>query len=62
MTQIPAIGYTSVQTVASLTITSFGIPFTSNISSGFTIGLGEANKRKDRSVTFLLKQICLGIK
>ena len=38
MTQIPAIGNTSVQTAASLTMTSFGIPFISNISSGFIIG------------------------
>jgi hypothetical protein len=38
MTQIPAIGNTSDQTAASLTMTSFDIPLTSNISAGFTIG------------------------
>ena len=38
MTLIPAIGNTSDQTAASITMTSFGIPFTSNMSSGFTIG------------------------
>jgi hypothetical protein len=38
MTVIPAIGNTSDQIAASLTMTSFGIAFTSNMSSGFTIG------------------------
>ena len=43
MTHILAIGNTSDQTAASLTMTSFGIPLTSNISAsnisaGFTIG------------------------
>jgi hypothetical protein len=38
MTQIPAIGNPSDQTAASLTMTSFGILLTSNISSGFIVG------------------------
>ena len=38
MTHILAIGKTSDQTAASLTMTSFGIPLTSNILAGFTIG------------------------
>ena len=38
MTQFRAIGNPSDQTAASLTMTSFGILLTSNISSGFIIG------------------------
>ncbi len=38
MTLIPAIGNTSDQIAASLTMNSFGIPLTSNMSSGFIIG------------------------
>jgi uncharacterized membrane protein (Fun14 family) len=37
-THIPAIGHTSHQ-VESLTMTSLGIPLTSSMSAGFTIGL-----------------------
>jgi hypothetical protein len=38
ITQIPAIGYTSDQSSATLTMTSFGIPLTGSMSAGFTIG------------------------